>query len=274
MYIALSFSLPMMPTHPYKIIIANDQAEQLYLHAAAVVASKNILLGMVSNGAALIKLVAKQKPDIVLCDLVMPKMNGIDACCEIKKIAPETICIITTSFSEMNSYFKAAYHKLNGFLFNPVTDQKLNLCLQQITQEKKFHIDLTYRRDFFSALIKISKELNALSKHEELSKLNELMELLELSNDDKKALQDEGALTFHKLKHNGRPVKITDKHVLIVSAIYHCMQRAEIANLMNISNDTVDTKIKRLKAELSIEDRIELIKLFQDWGFVKSKHEM
>jgi DNA-binding NarL/FixJ family response regulator len=100
------------------------------------------------------------------------------------------------------------------------------------------------------------------------------MELLELSKNDKKALQDKEVVPYEILTHNGKIAKITDKHIMMVSAIYHCMQRAEIANLMNISNDTVDTKIKRLKAELSIEDRIELIKLFQDWGFVKSKHEM
>jgi len=261
----------MISTQPYKFIIANDNVEQLHLHAAAVAHINQHILHTARDGAELVKSFSKHKPDIVLCDLVMPKMNGIDACCEIKKIAPETICIITSSFSEMNDYFKAAYHKLNGFIFNPVTPHKLNLCLQHILQEKKFHIDLTYRRDFFSALIKISKELNALSKHEELSKLNELMELLELSKNDKKALQDKEVVPYETLTHNGKIAKITDKHIMMVSAIYHCMQRGQIADLMNISNETIDTTIKRLKEGLSIEDRIELIRLFQDWGYIKPK---
>jgi hypothetical protein len=40
---------------------------------------------------------------------------------------------------------------------------------------------------------------------------------------------------------------------------------------MHIAEHSVDTTIKRLKQSLSIDDRIKLIRLFQDWGYIRTK---
>jgi DNA-binding CsgD family transcriptional regulator len=43
----------------------------------------------------------------------------------------------------------------------------------------------------------------------------------------------------------------------------------KIADLMCISQETVDQNIKRLKPKLSVESRLDLIKLLTEWGKIK-----
>ena len=52
------------------------------------------LAGKVENGKEAVEFVLNNKPDIVLMDIDMPIMNGIEATTEIKKQNPKTIIII------------------------------------------------------------------------------------------------------------------------------------------------------------------------------------
>jgi DNA-binding NarL/FixJ family response regulator len=54
--------------------------------------------GEASNGAEGVSAAARLKPDVVLLDLSMPVMNGIDAARELKKLIPKTHLLMFTSF--------------------------------------------------------------------------------------------------------------------------------------------------------------------------------
>ncbi|MFN5025100.1 MAG: LuxR C-terminal-related transcriptional regulator [Bacteroidota bacterium] len=47
------------------------------------------------------------------------------------------------------------------------------------------------------------------------------------------------------------------------------LERNKIADKLNITEQTVDTTVKRLKQSLSVDDRIQLIRLFHDWGYLR-----
>jgi DNA-binding NarL/FixJ family response regulator len=79
----------------------------------------------------------------------------------------------------------------------------------------------------------------------------------------------EGAMTYDVVLHNGKHFKINDRHGLLVSAIYHSLERNQMADSLSISEQSVDTTIKRLKQSFSLEDRIQLVKLFEGWGYVR-----
>ncbi len=63
--------------------------------------------GAVSNGEEAIRAVEELQPDIVLMDLVMPGMDGIEAIRSIKNLNLNTRIIVMTSFAQDNKVFPA-----------------------------------------------------------------------------------------------------------------------------------------------------------------------
>jgi NarL family two-component system response regulator LiaR len=65
------------------------------------------VIGEGKDGAHGVALVSSLLPDVVLLDLLMPKMDGISAAREMKRLAPNTPIIILTSFYEDEQVFGA-----------------------------------------------------------------------------------------------------------------------------------------------------------------------
>ena len=55
------------------------------------------IVGEADNGRDAVSLTAELKPDIVILDIAMPELNGLDAARQIKKISPETEVLIFTA---------------------------------------------------------------------------------------------------------------------------------------------------------------------------------
>lgn len=54
------------------------------------------VVGMVENGRALVEAAERLRPDLIILDISMPLMNGLDAARQIKKLCPETKLIFLT----------------------------------------------------------------------------------------------------------------------------------------------------------------------------------
>lgn len=82
----------------------------------------------VENGLQAVEFVEKYNPDLVLMDIVMPVMNGIDATKEIKKSHPETKVIMLTSMSEKENVLSSFNSGANAYcLKNIKTCELLNV---------------------------------------------------------------------------------------------------------------------------------------------------
>jgi DNA-binding NarL/FixJ family response regulator len=66
------------------------------------------LVGTAEDGRALLKMVDKLEPDIVIADVSMPQLNGIDATKELKKTHPDIKVIILTQHTNVK-YVEAAF---------------------------------------------------------------------------------------------------------------------------------------------------------------------
>jgi len=65
------------------------------------------IVGEAASGEEAIQLVQEHIPDVVLMDLVMPGMNGVEATREIKRISPRTQVVVLTSYHEDEHVFPA-----------------------------------------------------------------------------------------------------------------------------------------------------------------------
>jgi len=77
--------------------------------------------GMASNGEEAIKAVEKLHPDVVLMDLVMPGMDGIEAIRHIKSLSPNTRIIVMTSFAQDSKVFPAIEARADGYLLKDIS---------------------------------------------------------------------------------------------------------------------------------------------------------
>jgi len=72
------------------------------------------------NGEEGLKLFKTHTPDIVISDIKMPKMNGIDMAKEIKKLVPSQTIIFTTAHSDNNYFLEAIEMQVDGYILKPV----------------------------------------------------------------------------------------------------------------------------------------------------------
>jgi DNA-binding NarL/FixJ family response regulator len=83
------------------------------------------VVGEASNGAEAVELVEKFKPDIVIIDVAMPVMNGIEATKKIKEILPGIKILVLTGYDYDEYIFSLLEMGAAGFLLKDVSGDDL-----------------------------------------------------------------------------------------------------------------------------------------------------
>jgi len=96
------------------------------------------IVGEAEDGNAAIHCVEKLKPNLVLMDLSMPRMNGMDAIKEIKKLSPETKVLVLT-VHKTDEYIMATFQAgADGYVLKDSTHAELELAIQNVLSGKYF----------------------------------------------------------------------------------------------------------------------------------------
>lgn len=82
-------------------------------------------LYIAENGLHGLELYQKHKPDLVITDMVMPVMNGLEMVKEIKKVAPDAKFVVMSAYSEKDSFVESIHLGIDGYLMKPVEAKKL-----------------------------------------------------------------------------------------------------------------------------------------------------
>ena len=91
-----------------RVVIADDHAVvRTGLAELLSTVSDVELVGTARDGAHAVAVCAEQRPDVVLMDLEMPDVDGIEATRRIKAAQPETAVVILTSFSDRERILRA-----------------------------------------------------------------------------------------------------------------------------------------------------------------------
>ncbi len=91
-----------------RILIADDHLV-VRMGLAAIIDCENDLsvAGEAEDGAKAVELAKTLKPDVVVMDLMMPRMNGADATAAIKRECPDTKVLVLTTFSDSGDVRRA-----------------------------------------------------------------------------------------------------------------------------------------------------------------------
>lgn len=142
----------------YTILYAEDD-EQTQEGMATILKRIFKTVHLASNGEVALSLFQKHKPHLVITDIQMPKLNGLDLSKAIKELSPQTPIIITTAFNEERYFITAIENGIDSFLFKPIDKQKLFQTLIKTIA----HLDHETK----------AKELDALKKMEEINQASE-----------------------------------------------------------------------------------------------------
>lgn len=172
------------------IVIADD-------HDVIREGIKNILKGHdeyqvvaeAANGEEALEKVEETKPDVLLLDISMPKMSGLDAIKEVKRISPQTKILIITVYKAYAYTMKAFEVGANGYLSKEKAAEELLPALAKVMQGKVY---LTPSVSSYLVEKAIDKQAAQLSDKEFLTKRER--EILHLVGEGKTAKEIAGLL--------------------------------------------------------------------------------
>lgn len=120
---------------PIRIVIADDHAlvregtrQILEDHPGLVVT------GEAQDGEEAVAMVARLQPDVVLMDISMPKLNGIDATRIIKKESPATSVLILTAYDDDQYIFALLDAGAAGYLLKNVRGDELAQAVRAVAE--------------------------------------------------------------------------------------------------------------------------------------------
>ncbi|WP_274955082.1 response regulator transcription factor, partial [Anaerostipes butyraticus] len=116
-----------------KVLIADDQ-ELIRQSLQIVLETKEGIevVGTAKDGREVIQLVRKEKPDVILMDIRMPEMDGVQCTKIIKDIYPNIKIIILTTFDDDEFVFSALKHGASGYLLKGISMDELEKAIHTV----------------------------------------------------------------------------------------------------------------------------------------------
>jgi len=90
------------------------------------------ILGEASNGEEAVEMVNEKKPDVVIMDIAMPKLNGIEATRQIKLMNPRTGVLILSAYDDDEYVFAMLKAGAAGYLLKSVSGDELVRAVKAI----------------------------------------------------------------------------------------------------------------------------------------------
>lgn len=125
----------MIRTHPIRIVVAEDQALVLGAIAALLDLEPDMaVVGRAADGAAAVQQVRALAPDILLTDIEMPGVTGIDAARMLMEERSPTRTVIVTTFARPGYLTRARAAGVRGYLLKDSPVNQLAAALREVAR--------------------------------------------------------------------------------------------------------------------------------------------
>lgn len=165
----------------YRVMLVDDEDLEREGMAALIPWEKldMKLVDMAWNGIEAIEKIRMQKPDIVITDIKMPVMNGIELIRHAKEQNPELLFVVLSGYGEFEYTSQAMELGIRHYILKPCDEEKFMEVLEKVREEledqkKKVSSTLAYRSALKRTLPHAREQiLNALISMQELSKADQ-----------------------------------------------------------------------------------------------------
>ena len=129
-----------------KIVVADD--ESIIIKGICKILSGlddiSEVCGTASNGAQLLKLVQEKKPDLVITDVCMPELSGLDVISRIQDIKPQPMTVIISGYRDFEYAQSAMKCGVKEYLLKPVDPEAIISLVRRrhkdILKEKSINV--------------------------------------------------------------------------------------------------------------------------------------
>jgi NarL family two-component system response regulator LiaR len=176
------------------------------------------VVGEAGDGRTAVELVREQGADVVLMDLMMPRLDGISATREIMHLGMDTCVIALTSFAEDDQVFPAIQAGASSYLLKDVSPHELIDAIRAAHRgEPRLHPDVARK-------------------------------LMEAMRGEETGARETTAPASD----------LTDRELEVIRAVAQGKSNQEIAQQFFISEKTVKTHVGHILAKLDLKDRTQL----------------
>ena len=206
---------------PIRVVICDDHA--LFRRGLSMVLESEDgieVVGEAEDGEAVVRTVEELAPDVVLMDVRMPKLSGIEATKAIAEAAPSTRIVMLTVSDEEEDLYEAIKAGAAGYLLKEISIEEVAEAIRSVVSGQ--------------SLITPSMA----------SKL-----LAEFSNLSKKAEARQAVPT----------PQLTSRELEVLKLVAQGMSNKEIAAELYISENTVKNHVRNILEKLHLHSRMEAV---------------
>lgn len=122
-----------------RVLIAEDHLiVRAGVHALLEHAGGIHVLGEASNGQEAIELAEKHVPDVLIMDIMMPRLNGIQAADHIRKLKLPTHILLLSMYSDEGLIYQALQSGVKGYVLKSSVSDELILAVRAVASGKTF----------------------------------------------------------------------------------------------------------------------------------------
>jgi DNA-binding NarL/FixJ family response regulator len=219
-----------------RVVLADDQALLRKGFRMILEAEEDmVVVGEAEDGNAAVRLVALYGPDVVLMDVRMPSLDGIEATRAITASGAESRVLILTTFDLDEYAFSALRSGASGFLLKDVPPRELTAAIRTIDRGDAVVSPRVTRR----LLDEYAHQLPDLSVPDGSA------------SDVPDVLRD-----------------LTEREREVLMAVAEGLSNAEIAEMLFVSETTVKSHVGKILAKLGLRDRVQAVVLAFQTGLV------
>lgn len=216
-----------------KLLIADDQTLMREgLKTILDLEEDMQVIGTTENGLEAYEMVKTLRPDIVLMDIKMPVMDGIESMKKIKQDYPETLILILTTFAEDEYIVEGLSNGASGFLLKDMPGDKLIDSIR----------DAAAGQVMLPAVIaaKLAARLSHFSS------------------------QAQNTIHTERLRQQG--VELSEREKEIAALMLQGMNNRQIAKSLYISEGTVKNYVSMIYAKIGTNERSKAILFLKELG--------
>ncbi|MFZ3589943.1 response regulator [Bacillus sp. DJP31] len=169
------------------LIVDDEQIERDAMKAILDRAFPDIMIEQTNNGNKAVELAASFRPDLVLMDIQMPGMNGLEAVEQIIVDFPHIKFIMVTAFDTFNYVQSALKLGAKDYILKPSKVSEIRTTigkvLKEIEEERELRVESNMQREMLQrtlALVETDVVTQLLFDHVHEVHLNMLMEMLDI----------------------------------------------------------------------------------------------
>ena len=119
-----------------KILVVDDEP-MVCLSLTNWLKEENYLASAVQDGPSAVSAIREEMWDVVLLDLKMPGMDGLEVLRQIKSISPQTVVVMMTAYASIPTSVQAMKEGAYDYVVKPLDVEELTLMLKKIVEHQK-----------------------------------------------------------------------------------------------------------------------------------------